>query len=240
MCGRYTLISSQGKIQGAFDVKLVGFEWITHFPRYNIAPSQGVLVVVNSPDQTPEDIEPSQTISRGARVADLFRWGLIPFWAKDPAIGNRMINARAETLAEKPAFRTCLRKKRCLVIADGFYEWRANAGKKVPMRITLKSGEPFAFAGLWDEWKAPTGEPVRSCTIITTTPNELIADIHNRMPVILESDAEKVWLDPDVENAGLLTSLLTPYPADGMMAYQVLPLVNSPKNDIPECIAPVR
>ena len=107
------------------------------------------------------------------------------------------------------------------------------------MRITLKSGEPFAFAGLWDEWKAPTGEPVRSCTIITTTPNELIADIHNRMPVILKSDAKKVWLDRDVENAGLLTSLLTPYPADGMMAYQVLPLVNSPKNDIPECIAPV-
>ena len=240
MCGRYTLISSQGKIQGAFDIKLVGFEWITPFPRYNIAPSQAVLVVVNSPDQTPEHIEPSQTFSRGARVADLFRWGLIPFWAKDPAIGNRMINARAETLAEKPAFRTCLRKKRCLVVADGFYEWRAEAGKKVPLRITLKSGEPFAFAGLWDEWKASEGAPVRSCTIITTTPNELMADTHNRMPVILGSEAEKVWLDPDVENAGLLTSLLTPYPADGMMAYQVLPLVNSPKNDIPECIAPVR
>ena len=239
MCGRYTLIASQDAIQGAFDIKLEGFDWMRHFPRYNIAPSQGVLVVVNSPDQTLMNAEQPQTISRGARVADLFRWGLIPFWAKDPAIGNRMINARSETLAKKPAFRTSLRKKRCLVVADGFYEWRADAGKKVPMRIALKSGEPFAFAGLWDEWKAPTGEPVRSCTIITTTPNELMADIHNRMPVILQSEAEKVWLDPDVQDAGLLASLLAPYPTDRMSAYRVSPLVNSPKNDSPECILPV-
>ena len=239
MCGRYTLIASQGAIQGAFDIKLDRFDWMRHFPRYNIAPSQRVLVVVNSPDQTLVNAEPSQTISRGARVADLFSWGLIPFWAKDPAIGNRMINARAETLAEKPAFRTSLRKKRCLVVADGFYEWRADAGKRVPMRITLKSAEPFAFAGLWDEWKAPTGEPVRSCTIITTTPNEVMADIHNRMPVILGSEAEKVWLDPDVQDASLLASLLAPYPTDRMSAYRVSPLVNSPKNDSPECILPV-
>jgi len=239
MCGRYTLIASQGAIQGAFDIKLDGFDWLRHCPRYNIAPGQGVLVVVNSPDQTPESFEQTQTISRGARVGDLFKWGLIPFWAKDPAIGNRMINARAETLAEKPAFRTSLRKKRCLVIADGFYEWRADAGKKVPMRITLKSSEPFAFAGLWDEWKAPTGVPVRSCTIITTRPNELVEDIHNRMPVILQPDAEQIWLDPEVEDAGLLASLLSPYPADRMVAYQVSPMVNSPRNDKPECIAPM-
>ena len=165
------------------------------------------------------------------------KWGLIPFWAKDLSIGNRMINARAETVAENRVFRQAFEKRRCLVIADGFYEWMRVGKGKLPMRIILKSGEPFGLAGLWETWKSPKGESVQSCTIITTTPNEVMAPIHNRMPVILTREAEGIWLDPEQSDKNILQELLAPYEAEAMEAYEVSPLVNSPHNDTPDLIA---
>ena len=161
-------------------------------------------------------------------------------WAKDASIGARMINVRAETVAETPAFHTTLRRRRCLVLVDGFYEWQRVAGSKVkrPMRITLRTGEPFAFAGLWEEWRNPEGIPIQSCTIITTAPNELLAPVHNRMPVILPRDAESLWLDAFVGDPALLANVLRPYAA-AMDAYEVSPLVNSAANDTPEVLARV-
>ncbi len=216
--GRYTLAADPRKIEERFGVSL---SELAYASRYNIAPNQEALTVTEE----------------GGRRAGLMRWGLIPFWAKDPSIGQRMINARAETLMERPAFRTALLKQRCLVVADGFYEWATLAGRKVPMRIVLKSGEPFAFAGLWERWKAPSGEVVRSCTIITTTPNAVMERIHNRMPVMLPSEAEPLWLDQGVQDPEMLMKVLAPFSASKMEAYQVSTLVNSPKNDVPECIA---
>ena len=150
-----------------------------------------------------------------------------------------MINARAETVAEKPSFRRALVRRRCLVLSDGFYEWRTHGGKKTPVRVVLKSGDPFAFAGLWETWRPRGGEAIRSCTIITTEPNSFMEPIHNRMPVILSRDAESAWLDRGIEDADLLTGLLAPYPSEEMAAYQVSTLVNSPRNDLPDCIAPL-
>jgi putative SOS response-associated peptidase YedK len=174
------------------------------------------------------------------RRAGFLRWGLIPSWAKEPSIGDRMINARAETVAEKPSFRRALQKRRCLILADGFYEWRAEGKRKTPMFISLASREPFGFAGLWESWRSPTGETVRSCTIITTAPNALMESIHNRMPVILPREVEARWLDRSIEDPARLLPLLAPYPAGEMDAYEVAALVNSPRNDSPACIAPVR
>lgn len=219
MCGRYTLINLAALTQA--------FPWIDEPPpeqppRYNIAPTQPILVVANN---------------RADRF-EHFHWGLIPSWAKDPGIGNRMINARAETLAEKPAFRTALRRRRCLVPADGFYEWKKDPGgkTKTPMRITMASGEVFAFAGLWDAWHAPDGSVVPSCTLITTEPNELMSDIHDRMPVILKREDYNAWLDPAEREADELTALLKPYPASEMRAAPVSRTVNNPKNESPACI----
>jgi putative SOS response-associated peptidase YedK len=194
-------------------------------PHYNIAPSQSVAVVANN----------------GQSKVELFRWGLIPSWAKDAAIGNRMINARAESLAEKPSFRAAYKRRRCLILADGFYEWRQELGGKVktPMYIRLKSSQPFAFAGLWETWQPPDAEPVLSCTIITTAPNALMEKIHNRMPVILKAEAHAQWLDPAEQTPDKLDKLLKPYPASQMVAYPVSRLVNDPKNDKPECIVPM-
>ena len=148
----------------------------------------------------------------------MFRWGLIPYWAKDPSTGHKMINARAETIDEKPSFKHSLQRKRCLIVADGFYEWKKEGPTKRPHRITLKNKELFGFAGLWDTWKSPDGD-INSCTIITTTPNELMAGIHNRMPVILSRDAECAWLDQGIAGWEALKSLLIPYPAEYMLAY---------------------
>ena len=220
MCGRYTLTSNLNDLQGRF-----GFEAgdLVQPPRYNIAPSQSVLAVVN----------------QGRLQAEFMRWGLIPYWAKDASIGARMINARAETVAERPAFREALQRRRCLILADGFYEWRREGDRKTPVYVALKSREPFGMAGLWEVWKAPSGELVRSCAIVTTTPNRLMTPIHSRMPVILARGCEATWLDRNVEAFGLLAKLLVPYPAEEMDAYQVSALVNSQKNDIPECLIPV-
>jgi putative SOS response-associated peptidase YedK len=222
MCGRFTMTVDPAQLRLAFPWLDIREDWQ---PRYNIAPTQPVAVVPN----------------RGDNRLDFFRWGLIPSWAKDPAIGNRMINARAETLAEKASFRNAYRRRRCLVLADGFYEWRADVSskRKQPLYIRLKNGEPFGFAGLWEIWNSPDGSQILSCTIITTEPNELIREIHNRMPVILEQEAIPVWLDPAEKQPQDLQDLLTPYPADDLVAYPVSTLVNSPGNDTPQCILPL-
>jgi putative SOS response-associated peptidase YedK len=217
MCGRFTLTSNLDDLQGRF-----GFVAgpLDDLPRYNVAPTQQVLAVVND----------------GQRRAELLRWGLIPFWAKDPKIGYRMINAVGETLATKPAFRAAFRRRRCLVLADGFFEWRKEGNKKIPTYIFLKSREPFAFAGIWEVWKALDGETVRSCAIVTTKPNAFMEQIHHRMPVILSEETEALWLDPMTEEASVLAPLLMPSPPELMDSYLVSDLVNSPKNHGPECI----
>ena len=219
MCGRFTLFVDPKDLMEAFPGFAVPAEWT---PRYNIAPSQPVAVVPNT----------------GENKVEFFRWGLIPSWAKDPKIGNRMINARAETVAEKPSFRTAYRRRRCLVLADGFYEWRKEPGPtaKTPMYIRLKSGQPFAFAGLWETWRSPDDQTILSCTIITTTPNVLVEKIHRRMPVILEREAYDLWLDPREQRPDRLGMWLRPYPAAQMTAQPVSRLVNSPGNDLPACI----
>jgi len=228
MCGRFTLFVDPQDLMDAFP----GFEAPEHItPRYNIAPTQPVAVIANT----------------GQNKIAFFRWGLIPSWAKDPAIGDRMINARAETLAEKPSFRMAYRRRRCLILADGFYEWRKDdtlsqskgpGQRKTPMFIRLKSGQPFGFAGLWESWRAADEQAILSCTIITTTPNELVAPIHNRMPVILAPQAYELWLDPAEKNPEQLQGWLKPYPADRMIAHPVSTLVNNPGNDAPACVIP--
>jgi putative SOS response-associated peptidase YedK len=222
MCGRFTLFVDPKDLMRMFPGFDVPAEWV---PRYNIAPTQPVAVVANN----------------GQSKIEFFQWGLIPSWAKDPKIGSRMINARAETLAEKPSFRTAYRRRRCLVLADGFYEWRKEPGRttKTPMYIRLTSGEPFAFAGLWEAWRAPDDQMILSCTIITTTPNELVEQIHNRMPVILDPEAYDLWLDPAERQANQLDEWLRPYPAEQMLAYPVSTFVNSPANDTSACVAPM-
>jgi len=222
MCGRFTLTADINDLQSEFPWVVIP-EGIQ--PRYNIAPSQPVAVIPND----------------GHNQLDFFTWGLVPSWAKDPTIGNRLINARAETLAEKPSFRTAFRRRRCLVLADGFYEWRksANGRGKVPMYIRLKSRRPFGFAGLWEVWHSGEGDKILSCAIITTEPNSLVGEIHNRMPVILPEEAYAAWLDPDIQDSSQLTPLLLPYPADQMAAYPVSSAVNNPANESPECILPL-
>jgi putative SOS response-associated peptidase YedK len=217
MCGRYTLTIDIKTVAEKFGVPVS----LDTSARYNIAPTQEIVSVMRN----------------GASHLAWLRWGLIPSWAKDESIGSRMINARAETLTEKPSFKGLLRSKRCLIVADGFYEWKQENGSKIPMYMTLKSGEPFAFAGLWDLWKSPDGEHIRSCTIITTEPNDLVAPIHNRMPAILLPGAYADWLDPDMRDEQALSHWLAPYPAEEMTARPVSRLVNDPKRDSPELIA---
>jgi len=220
MCGRYSFSNPKDIIE-RFGLVQLEFDF---GPRYNIAPSQQVPVVIHQ---------------NGGNRLLMFKWGLIPYWAKDENIGNKLINARAETLEEKPSFRKSLEQKRCLVLADGFYEWKKEGRGKKPYRITLQDGRPFAFAGLWDTWLSPTGQRINSCVIITTTPNKLMEPIHNRMPVILQQDMESLWLDVNITSSREVKGLLTPFSADLMVAYEVSQLVNSPCNDFPECIAQV-
>ena len=218
MCGRYSLIGDIGELAGRFEFD---GDWVKFESRFNVAPTQEVLTVVGGE----------------TRRAGLMWWGLIPHWARDPKIGARMINARAETVAEKPAFRDALRRRRCLVLADGFYEWERVGNAKRPMRIVMRSGEPFAFAGLWSVWRDPDGNRILSCTIITTAANDLLSLIHDRMPVILPREAEEFWLDGSVDDPGALASVLTPYRDDAVDVYEVSTLVNSAANDGPEVIA---
>jgi putative SOS response-associated peptidase YedK len=222
MCGRYTLVN----LAHLTDL----FPWITEtpeqiVPRYNIAPSQPILAVANDrPDRY-----------------DHFLWGLIPSWAKDPKIGMQMINARAETLREKNSFKNAYRRRRCLIPADGFYEWKLERdGKtKQPMYVRMKGGAAFALAGLWETWADDAGNEVRSATIITTKPNELMATMHDRMPVILDSKDHPRWLDRAEHAAGDLDDLLVPFAGEKMEAYPVSRQVNSPRNEGAELIKPI-
>jgi putative SOS response-associated peptidase YedK len=222
MCGRFALIAPDQDLAVQFDLPTVP----TLAPRYNIAPTQPVAVV-------------RSTAGAAARELAVLHWGLVPFWAEDPKIGARMINARAETAAEKPAFRAAFRRRRCLVPADGFYEWQKLNGGKQPFFIRLQDGRPFAFAGLWEHWQGPEDAVLESCTLLTTGPNELMQALHNRMPVILPPQDYALWLDPQVGQVERLQPLLRPYPAAEMIAYPVSRRVNSPENDDRLCIEPL-
>ncbi len=223
MCGRFTLTIDPNHLQEAFPWADIPDDLS---PRYNIAPSQPVAVIPNTGDNT----------------LALYKWGLIPSWSKDPSIGDRMINARSETLAEKPSFRNAFRRRRCLILADGFYEWKQDPTmkSKQPMYIRLKNDQPFAFAGLWEIWKCADESEVRSCTIITTSPNSLLEPIHNRMPVVLSPDTYDRWLTPEDRHPEQLNDLLVPYPAAEMVTYPVSRMVNKPEYESPELIKPVR
>lgn len=215
MCGRYSLVP-QANFAERFNIANLTLDLEA---RYNIAPTQSSPVITrNSPNRAEE-----------------MRWGLVPSWAKDVSIGNKMINARAETVAEKPSFRKALAARRCLVPASGFYEWQRTPGGKIPHYIFLPDSEYFAFAGLYETWKDHEGNLLKTYTIITTTPNELMAQIHNRMPVILHPDDEDRWLDHDTELDEVL-SLLKPFPAELMDAYVVSTAVNSPFHEGPSLI----
>jgi putative SOS response-associated peptidase YedK len=220
MCGRYTLTLDPAELQDLFSLSEPVPAGLA--PRYNIAPTQPVAVIANGPE----------------RKLELFRWGLIPSWAKDPQIGSRLINARSETVAEKPAFRAALKKRRCLVLADGFYEWKRDGARKTPMYFQLAKGQPFAFAGLWETWHGPDQAPVLSCTIITTQANAVVAPVHDRMPVILAPAAYADWLAAGELPAVQIQALLQPTSAP-MRVVAVSPLVNSPAHDAPECVRPV-
>lgn len=222
MCGRYTLTVTLEELMVRYmiDETTVPF----HRPKYNVAPSQMVLSVVND--------------GKGNRLGEL-KWGLIPPWADDPKIGFQMINARSETAAAKPAFGKPLRRKRCLIPADGFYEWKAAAAGKQPMRIVLKNGGIFSMAGLYETWLAPDGAKIVSCAILTTAPNSLVAPIHDRMPVILRREDEQLWLDRSVTDTDTLLPLLRPYNPEEMAAYPVDKAVGSIRNDDCSLIEPV-
>lgn len=218
MCGRFTLRTPMNKVAEVFGLDdMPDIE-----PRYNVAPTQPVVAVRLRPEAEKRELA-------------LLRWGLIPHWADDPSIGNRMINARAETVAGKPAFRQAFKKRRCLVVADGFYEWKKTDGKKQPYYIRLKDDQPFGFAGLWERWSRD-GEEIQSCTIVTTEPNELMKPIHNRMPVIVQPDDYYRWLDPAFDDGAPLQPVLQRYPAELMEAYPVSTLVNNPRNETAGCI----
>jgi putative SOS response-associated peptidase YedK len=217
VCGRYTLRTPVETLAEEFGITGPLPEVPT---RFNVAPTQEVAAVLEEDEK---------------RKLKMLRWGLIPSWADDPAIGNRMINARSETAAQKPSFRSAFRKRRCLVLADGFYEWQKTASGKQPYYIRMGDGSPFAFAGLWESW-GKYGEEVRSCTILTTEANALVGEIHHRMPVILPAEEYDLWLDPDMGEAEPLLDLLRPYPDDLMEAYPVSRFVNSPSNDSEQCV----
>lgn len=215
MCGRYTMHHSTDQIVMRFQVAEVVAE--AH-ERYNIAPIQSVPVV---------------TTALGDRRLESLQWGLIPVWAKDPGIGNKLINARAETLAEKPSFKQALVHRRCLIPADGFYEWKKEGTARLPMHLRRRDGDLFGFAGLWEEWKQPDGTPLRTCTIITTQPNALAAQVHDRMPAILRPEDENLWLDRSVTDVPSLLNVLRPYPAEEMEVFAVSKRVNVPAVDDP-------
>jgi putative SOS response-associated peptidase YedK len=221
MCGRYTLKTNQLDVATLFDVKPLP-DWR---PRYNVAPTQMVACVRQK--------------DSGRELVRL-RWGLIPGWAKDPKIAYSLINTRSETAATKPSFRSAMKRRRCLIVADGFYEWKKVGKAKIPIHFHLRYGEPFAFAGLWEFWKPKDGDPIESCTIMTTEANTLVAPYHDRMPVILPKLHYEHWLDPKDEDSDKLLALLVPFPDSKMTATPANPIVNTPKNDNPEClVAPV-
>ncbi len=232
MCGRYTLTPAIDELLAALGLADLISD---HEPRYNIAPSQQIPAL--------------RFDGEGRLILDFFRWGLVPFWAKDPTIGNRMINARGETVAEKPSFRAAFRERRCLILSDGWYEWPKSKAGKQPTRITLASGEVFAFAGIWEQWRPKEetddlrssdrwSEEIRSCAIITSEPCDAIRAIHHRMPVVLKQEQWDAWLAPGAA-AGELLAMVGPYEGDDLITHAVSTLVNSPANDIAQCVLPL-
>lgn len=221
MCGRFTLTLSIDELIEEFELP----DHITEErnPRYNIAPTQSILAIRVDAENQQRNMHP-------------LHWGLIPSWSKDPSIGSRMINARAETLSEKPSFRSAFRSRRCLIPTDGFYEWKKTGSKKQPFYIRMKDESVFAFAGLWEHFNGPDGTIIDSCTIITTEPNALMADLHHRMPVILSRDQYDDWLNPANNNTTELQPLLQSYVAEKMQAYPVSPWVNRATNDDIQCV----
>jgi putative SOS response-associated peptidase YedK len=216
MCGRYTLSTPAGRLAEEF--QLDGAVDLT--PSYNVAPTQQVAAVLEE---------------GGKRRLEMLRWGLVPSWADDPEIGARMINARSETAPDKPSFRRAFRSKRCLIPADGFYEWKREPGGKQPYYFHMEDGRPFAFAGLWESWEKDG--VLHSCAILTTRANSVLEGIHDRMPVILPSGAYDAWLDPDADKDQLI-DLMSPYPGDDLETYPVSRFVNSPRNNDERCIEP--
>lgn len=223
MCGRFVRKSTITVIEDEFDIYEV--QWAFE-PSYNIAPSQDIACVIGN----------------GGNRLVKFRWGLVPFWAEDPSIGYKMINARAETLAQKKSFARVFKTQRCLVVADGFYEWRklTDGKRKIPMYVHLRADRPFGFAGLYENWKSKDGKLLQTCTIITTQPNELMMSIHNRMPAIITPNERNVWLNKEIQDPEVLMPLLRPYDSTSMEAYMVSTRVNSPSYNEPDCIEPVR
>ena len=219
MCGRFVRQKEIDAIVSEFGVTKVSCDLK---PSYNIAPTQQVAIIIDE----------------GVKQLIAVRWGLVPYWAESLATGNKLINARAETIDKKAAFKEAFEKRRCLVVADGFYEWQKDGKTRQPILIRLKDAGSFGFAGLYENWISPAGENIRTCTIITTDPNDIMSPIHDRMPVIIPRAGEARWLDPDCQNPGDLLQLLRPYPAEEMETCFVSTLVNSPANDSLECIAP--
>ena len=215
MCGRFVLLTDLSVIIKSFDIQEVACDYR---PGNNISPGQEVVVIIHD--------------DKNRLVC--YRWGLIPSWAKDPSIGNRMFNARAETITEKPSFKNAFQKRRCLIPADGFYEWQKLGKMKKPLRFSLKSGEPFGLAGLYETWVSPEKESINTCTIITTEPNDLLRPIHDRMPVIVQKEFQDFWIDPDNHNQKGLLSIMKPYPPDEMTMSEVDPgLLHRPKAQEP-------
>jgi putative SOS response-associated peptidase YedK len=223
MCGRFVGYRKLEELKEFFPIDRCAFEVTAN---YNVAPSQEVLAIFNY---------------QGENWLEKFHWGLVPFWAKDPAIGNRMINARFDTVAEKPAFKNAFKKRRCLIIADGFYEWKGTRGQKQPMFITVPDKKPLAFAGLWETWnrKDQQNDPYRSCTIITIAACEALRDIHHRMPAILKPELYELWLDPQNEDVERLKDILQKGLITDLVSYPVSKQVNSTRNNDPACIEPV-
>jgi putative SOS response-associated peptidase YedK len=224
MCGRYKLSRRKQVVEEYFDTAVSDEpDWA---PRFNVAPTQPVAVIRQNPK------EPIRELS-------LMRWGLIPSWAKDASGAARMINARSETAGTKPAFRDALKSRRCLIPADGFYEWVRTGKTKQPYCFEVNDGELFAFAGLWERWKNPSGEWIRTCSILTTTPNAVAAPVHDRMPVILDPDGYELWLDPGMTNVEAVSEMLKPFDARLMRSFPVSTRINSVVNDDAGCAAPV-
>ena len=221
MCGRFTLTLDPGEIQELLD--LGPFTHIIQ-PRYNIAPSQPIPIVKDA----------------DTRAVELYRWGLVPFWSKDPQIGNRLINARSETAFEKPAYRAAFKCRRCLILADGFFEWRStgSTGGKTPFLFKLINDYPFTFAGLYEHWEPPEGGELHTATILTCEPNELVREYHNRMPVMLDEEARWQWLDPNADQKQLM-ALMKPYPAGDMKCFEVSKAVNNVRNDVRDVVEPI-
>ncbi|MDD2462757.1 MAG: SOS response-associated peptidase [Desulfobulbus sp.] len=222
MCGRFTLLLSPELLENFFGVQAP-----PDFPRrYNIAPTQQIWII--------------REAATGGRHLSAVRWGLVPHWAKDLSIGSRMINARCETVHEKPAFRIAIRARRCIIPASGFFEWSTTPEGKIPHYITMRDDSPLAFAGIWDSWKTPEGESIETCAILTTTANSLVTNLHHRMPVILHATEFDLWLDRSMNNTEELQRLYQPYPAELLLEWQVSKVINNASNETPETIAPVQ